>query len=477
MKLKNKKTSYLYNFKPIHNTFRCSAIKFKSHFIILSFFILIAYFAIFFEANNSMYQVILFNILNSNHYQIKNFINKKIPITPEAFRFFLEYDRSFLLRNQKNIIPNYQKVQYHNLVPFHSNGVSKKLIDYRDYFIPRNINIKHFSSYIIQKDKYEFDQSIFIIDSKDSKSKNIYLTNFTLIYAITVCVPTPHLLREIKALFHKEVAFVIFYDNKANRTDLYSLFRIELNNKAFENVYFVDSPRFHVGWGQITLAFTQLVLGAAAVQYFPNSLYVSFHSESDYPLVPNDYILQFLKDKYPNNYIELIPTEIEPKKKLKRKYDFRFFFINKENDQIIKMIRYLFPNKTLPFARWRSSFNWFTITIIDMGKVIETMFQRFELVDYVEYCLIADEIILPTLISEANISNIKPYLRYISWRGIGHKPITFTSLRYPELIYPRCAFWSRKFNYKISSMVLNMLDRHIKYFTPAKTSKYCYKYF
>lgn len=300
------------------------------------------------------------------------------------------------MHQYQNLLPYNSSVHYHTLVPYHSNGLSKKLIDYREYFQPQNIVIKHFSSYINEKDEYENDQNQFkIIQTNGEKLSTNNLHKFTLIYALTVCQPTPHLIREIEALYHEEVAFIIFYDNKSNRTQLYQLFSTVINNKKFTNVYFVDSPRFHVGWGQITQAMTQLVMAASSLKYFRNSMYLSFHSESDYPIVPNDVIVSFIKEKYPNNNMEVIPPGREGLKKM-RKNDFRFYFNQNENEKIIKMIRFLFPKKIIPDAKWRSGANWFTLTMNDIDIMMKKLYQRFDLIDTLDYCLFADELIFVT---------------------------------------------------------------------------------
>lgn len=98
-------------------------------------------------------------IIYSVDYNLQKYIDQKIPITPNAFRYFLENDRKRLLLQYQNLIPYNNSVYYHTLVPYHSNGLSKKSIDYREYFEPRNIVIKHFSSYINSQDQYENDQS------------------------------------------------------------------------------------------------------------------------------------------------------------------------------------------------------------------------------------------------------------------------------------------------------------------------------
>ena len=106
---------------------------------------------LFYQNELAFYKLLTFFITCTISFDLKKYIDQKIPITPEAFRYILENDRENLLLQYQNLIPYNDSVQYHTLVPFHSNGLSKKVISYRDYFHPQNIIIKHFS---IKKNVY-----------------------------------------------------------------------------------------------------------------------------------------------------------------------------------------------------------------------------------------------------------------------------------------------------------------------------------
>lgn len=407
----------------------------------------------------------------------RDFIHTNSPITADAFKYFFETNISELLHNYPRIKPNSTPIEYHSITPIHSNGFSKKTADYRDFIDQKNINIKHFSEYIKHGDKNEFDKRPFIIESLNGPTKitSERRTQFTLIYAISCFRAHALLMREISALSNDEVGFILFYDYKSNRTELYDKFSKELNNDKFENVYIVDSPRFPVQWGTITQALPELVMMQAALKFFPESLYVSFHSESDYPIVPNDVIVSYLKRNYPKNFIQTIPPSRESWK-AQRKHTFDFFYNNPQNREIITMIRKLFPNKIIPVAKWRSGWNWFTITLKDSKSMMDIAFKRFEIVDTLDYVINCDEVIFDTFVAEANISSTFKYLRYIDWRKHEYHPLVFTEKYFSDIVNKKCLFWARKFDNVKSIKVLDMVDKHIKnYSQEMKDSiiKYC----
>lgn len=240
------------------------------------------YFTLFLFYFNIFQSTPRFSSISIERTKIQNFIKSKKPLNPHVFKYFLEKDYFDLLSNYKKLTPNNDPTEYQKLVPFHGNGIPKKNVNYRDLLSINNVNIKHFTFYLNHKDKHEYENKSFLLQSKNGPTiiPLNYKTNFTLIYGISVGKTTPFIIREIKAISNDEVAIIIFYDNKANRTLLYNLFSNETDNKQFKNVYFIDSPRFYVGWGMVTQAFTEIVMMQAALKFFPNSLYISFHRES-----------------------------------------------------------------------------------------------------------------------------------------------------------------------------------------------------
>ena len=412
--------------------------------------------------------------------QLQDFITQKQPISPYYFRYFIEKNVTNLFMNYRSLLPNRNFTEYYNLLPYHANGIPKRDIDYRDLLKIDNLNIKHFSSFLNHGDKHEKETGPFLLKSSNGPTKieETRKKKFTLIYGIGTCNPSPYLLREIKAFSHDDVAIIINIDNKANRTIFYDLFSQEKNNPKFENVYFIDSPRFLANWGQITQAFIQIVITQASLKYFPDSLYISFHSESDYPIVPNDCIINYLKKYYPNNYMITLDLPAYHFKR-RKKDEYLLFFEYKDisnisNDDIIKMIKYLFPNKSIPKAEWKNGWNWYTMTLKDSKLMIEFLFKRFELIDTLEHVLNSDELIFQTLVAEAKINTINDYHRVIDWREHQASPLVFTEKYADEVINQKCNFWARKFKEGISDKVLDMIDRNIKNFDSKKFEIECY---
>ncbi|KAK8845676.1 Xylosyltransferase 2 [Tritrichomonas musculus] len=407
-------------------------------------------------------QIEFFLFQNRKQYKLSDFVGKKNPITAEAFRYLIDFDRPNLLLNYESITPSNENIQYHTLLPFHSNGISKNSLNFRELINLNHTSIMHFTSFLDHKDEYENDKSLFLIQRINGHSRKLeekMKKKFTLIYLITISKPTHQILYQIKVLSHEEVAFIIFFDNKSDRKKFYSILAKEKNNNKFKNVYIIDSPRFSVSWAQITQALTQVVLNLAAIKYFPKSLYISFHSESDYPIVPNNFIVRYLKANYPKNY--MITFE-DRKKKAYRKETFSIYFNHLASDKILHVMYKLFPKKVIPAAEWRCGWNWFTITLKDSRKMMKKMFERFDIIDTLDYVRYADEILFNTLAAEANISITNQYLRHINWTGCVAHPNVFTEKSYEELVSQKCAFWARKFSLDKSYRLMKMLDKHLK---------------
>lgn len=410
-------------------------------------------------------------------YNITQFIDQHKTITPNAASFFLEYNFTSFLNNYKFIRPNHGPIEYHLIFPFHSDGELKKSNDYRQYFNEENTVIKHYSKYLNNEDYYENDRSRFKIlprNYKEDKEMKARLTTqrFTLIYLITLTVTSSFILREIKAMSHPDVAFILFIDNKSNRTELYNRFlNVDVSLfRLFDNVYFIDSPRFDVGWGRINQALSQAVLLFAGIKYFSNSIYFSFHSETDYPIVPNENILEYLKVHYPNNYMEIIPKGEQEYKENRIKT--LSFFIN-ESDELISSILYLFPNQIIPSFKWMHGANWFTLTVDASKKIINHMLKNFSIISHLDYSFNVDEILFQTLVSQVGIPIINNYHRYIDWSKGGNSPSILDETQFNKIIKNPCNFWARKFNFNKSKKLLKMIDNHIIEMKKQKSNKIC----
>lgn len=390
-------------------------------------------------------------------YNFDQFVNHKIPVTSEFARYFMERNPKFLMKNYKKLTPNPNPVEYHTILPFHEDGTSKREIKYLDYFLDKNVIIKHFTSYLNHSDKFENSTEISRILPNEEKTPEISFKKFTLIYLIIVSSPKTNIIREIKAMSNEKVAFILFIDNKSNRTNIYKLFSNVKKNITFKNVYFVDSPRFRIGWSKITLSLSEAVLMKAAIKYFPNSLYLSLHSESDYPLIPNKLILKYLSYHYPENFIALNNLDQIKDWKLQRPEIFHFSV--KKNDKIMKMIRFLFPNRKLLPITWQFGSNWFTMTIKDSVKIINELVKKPIFIDYLEYAFVSDENLFQTVLFESNVSTTKDTHRYIDWSTTDGHPRTFEVQHFKKLIQNKCFFWARKFAANRTEL-FDLIDSH-----------------
>lgn len=426
------------------------------------------------------FQLLIFSINSiyfSKSFNFNEFVYQKTPVTADSVRYFIENNPKILLKKYKKLTPCLNPVEYQTILPFHEDGTSKKDINYFDYFDCKNVAIKHFSSYLNHLDKYEKSRQVSqILKYKETNNlRKLSLKKFTILYLIIVSSPTSNIIREIKAMekdTNDEVAFILFIDNKSNRTRIYNLFESEIKNKSaklhFKNVYFIDSPRFHIGWSKITLSLSEAVLMKAAIKYFPNSLYLSIHSESDYPLIPNKYIIQYFKSNYPKNYIALNNLSMIADWKLIRPKIFHLS--SKINYKYMKMIHYLFPKRSFPSIVWQFGSNWFTITLKDSKKLIQEMINQPIFIDFLEYSFISDENIFQTLVVEANISTTQNTHRYINWNTNDGHPKTFDINNFDELIRNKCNFWARKFTARNKDL-LDKIDSYIDKLSKSNNDK------
>ena len=94
----------------------------------------------------------LFMFKNKIHYNFSYFIEKNLSLTAESFLYFIEYDRINLFFNYSKLKPSKTKVQYHTLLPMHSNGISKNVFNYRELLSFTNVNIVHFTAFLNHSD-------------------------------------------------------------------------------------------------------------------------------------------------------------------------------------------------------------------------------------------------------------------------------------------------------------------------------------
>lgn len=456
--------------------YKCKFKDKSSQILSAIYIIFLVFLFAFIIINVSSVTISIYSIYFSKPINIEAYIKSKMPVTVEFIRYCIEKYPTTLFKKYRKLTPNLNPVEYHTILPFHEDGTSKREINYLDYFNDDNLVIKHFSFYLNHSDKFEKSTKTSQIlnyneNSKenDKLKKELELKNFTLIYLIVVSSPKSNIIREMKAFENEsndEIAFILFIDNKSNRTKIYELFRTKFQ---FKNIYFIDSPRFHVGWSKITLSLSEAVLIKAAVKYFSNSLYLSLHSESDYPLIPSNFILKYLKLNYPNNFIALNNLSQIAEWKLNRP---NIFHLNsKINPNYMKMIHHLFPKRAFPPIVWQFGSNWFTLTLKDSKKLIDKLINNPIFVDFLEYSFISDENIFQTLLVEANITTTNNNHRYIDWNTNDGHPRTFDVTNFNGLIKNKCNFWARKFSAK-NQDILDMIDTHIHKIKKLNNSKF-----
>lgn len=415
-------------------------------------------------------RTMLYNSLKYQNYEMKPkyyfqiFITSKTqnPI-PDPRKNINIYDYIMKLSNEVNST----SVKYHEILPFHGNGLPKESFDYHDYFDQRKIFIRHYSQYLNHNDRYENDNSYSIFLPQNLNEDNELIQRlsrkkFTLIYLLTISKISDFFIRQINEMSHQEIAFIIFVDNKSNRTKLYNLLsqlKTKESIELFENLYLIDSPRFAVDWGQISIPMSQIVMMCSVLKYFPNSMYLSLHSESDYRIVPNEQIIKYLKSNYPNNYINL---DKKVRIILKNKRTKKLFLYVRDSEKLARKLTKIYPNRLIPNFVWSIGSNWMTVTVNDAKIIIDTILNNFEIIDHLEFCEIPDETLFQTIALTAKIKFENTNHRYINWKKGGCHPKILVEEDFNEIVNNSCNFWARKFKINESSNLLDMIDNYVR---------------
>lgn len=276
-------------------------------------------------------------------------------------------------------------------------------------------------------------------------------TNSKLIYCILTHKADEYLMREIAAMFYENISIIMYFDQQVSAANMSALFKQEISSRKYtkkynlqnnwlENVFVIDRPAMIGYWGSFNIPLIQFILMMAAIKYFPNALYLSYHSGADYRVVSNKYILDFLESHYPDNFMSSTPNAWQPKR------IYNFWWPWKEGKRYMPILAYLFPNRTIPKYNYNFGSQWFTITIKDAKKIIKKAQTKFEILEFFEHTVVPDEALFQTLAAEANVTTTTRYLRFIDWTRpcTDHCPHTMINQSFAKVMKSPCSFWARK---------------------------------
>ncbi|UKJ07493.1 beta-1,6-N-acetylglucosaminyltransferase [Solitalea lacus] len=280
-------------------------------------------------------------------------------------------------------------------------------------------------------------------------------------YLILVHRDFDHLIRIVNSLVHPNVTFFIHVDKKIE----FDVDNLSQRMPQNANFFFIEE-RINVSWGGFSLTYACLELLWASLQHGQYD-YFSLLSGQDFPLKSTHEILQFLEDNSGKEFIEhwAIPDPRWVGNGGRDRYEYYWLVdeIGIQASQIfVEIQRNENQKRNLPFnLKPYGGSQWFTITQACAQYIYTYLTDHEEVVDFFQYTLISDEILIPTIVlnSEFKRNVINNNLRYIDW-GTGPHPKTLGMSDIQSLLSSNCHF-ARKFDHLFDADVIQELETRI----------------
>ncbi|MCR4436803.1 MAG: beta-1,6-N-acetylglucosaminyltransferase [Clostridiales bacterium] len=287
---------------------------------------------------------------------------------------------------------------------------------------------------------------------------------------------SPNQLKRLVARLSSENSHIFIHlDNKTvNVLDYFSI------ANEVKNVYFIAN-RVIVNWGaysmvQATLNGLQQIMDTG----IPFD-YIHLLSGEDYPIKPNSYIQDFFNRNKGAEFLSYsaFPTPDLPgggMDRIEYYYDFdnpdtsynspNYDVYEREMKQ--KGIKRKFIEGMKPYH----GSQWWSLTANCIRYVLKTVGENSEITNFYRYSKFSDEQFFQTIIMNSEFSKkvINNGLRYIDWRNVDIKDIDWvnspphpkilTTMDFP-LLYKSPALFARKFDEKVDSNILNMIDEKL----------------
>lgn len=292
-----------------------------------------------------------------------------------------------------------------------------------------------------------FNNRLFSGKLMDQKQKNRDGLCKGLAILISAHKDFGQLNRLIETLRHPEVDIYLHIDIKS-----------ELDKSIFENVKFIEK-RFNVRWGTISqVAATTSSLKEMIENNYTNYIFIS---GQDYPIFSIEKIVEFIKD---NPCIEFM----EYKKIGKDGWDVesRYSQIHTNNRYINYILRKFINKRKFieGFVPYGGS-SWWILTDKAVRYIIET-YEKYDMSKQFEYTKCIDEVVYQSILvnSEFKDNIVNDHKRYIDWSDYAKRlnignPNILKKDDFEKIINSE-AFFARKFDAKIDSEILDMLDEY-----------------
>lgn len=294
--------------------------------------------------------------------------------------------------------------------------------------------------------------------------------------------------RLVDRLNSENVYFFIHVDKSTDDIPFKEPF---LNSK---NVFFIEeSKRMISPWSDINICKVTLNLLKEAIQKFNSQNYCVLLSGQDYPIKSNDYIYNFYKSNYGQNFIAVNDiTNIWPEwqdrferynfhlpnKRLNRGVypisDKRFFSLRnfKHTLYLIRNIgpkttvTTLFRNKRLhpDYLAPKGGGTWWSLPVETAIDIVAYLKKHPDLISYHHYTHVPDETLFTSIVNELKENKqIEETTTYTNWvRNNVELPVTFKKNDLKELLEAGENYlYARKFDMNQDKDILKQLDDYI----------------
>jgi hypothetical protein len=282
--------------------------------------------------------------------------------------------------------------------------------------------------------------------------------------------------RLIQKLISKDSAFYLHIDKKSNISD----FKSELS-KLTNSTKITLLPRINSYWGGPGLV-TAILHGLDKTLQDGNFSRIVLISGQDYPIKSINYIFDFFENNKQKNFIPYfkLPSDIWDEGGMSRIKNYHFRILRKTytyppvsepihlySKMFYKILKIRFrklrefPEGLQPYG----GFTWWKITVEAAKEIMNFIDKRPDYLKYHKYSKIADEVFFQTILlntkNETLLSSlINDDLSYIKWKKDMPNPEILTKFDY-EAIKKSSALFARKFDPRIDSEILDMIDKQI----------------
>jgi hypothetical protein len=261
--------------------------------------------------------------------------------------------------------------------------------------------------------------------------------------------------RLVKRLAHPDVDCWLHIDRKCDIADFRDILRMR-------QVYFIE-PRIKVSWGNYSIVQAMLNGMRAVLNSSGEYGYVNFLSGQDYPLQPQDRLLDYLSDHLGHEFIGNRPYD-ESNQNVERMHRYHFTGADYPGRLFLqRAVNALLPGRTFPYDfTIRKGPQWMTLTTAAILYMLEFVSENPRYRRYFKWVHAPDEFFFQTILYNSPFREKmrNQIFHHIDWSEGKKNPKTFT-IEDRECLMASGQLFARKFDISVDLQILDLLDKRI----------------